>query len=248
MIPALNRSDDDEKHGVPDSAASLKIMIASVSEPAIGLSMKTGFLALKTGRTCSRWGRPSTLSSITTSTLSSNSSIDPTISTPCFSRKVVVYSPTRFRLEGMSWLPPGYAATTRTPARSPVAFGPLSSFVNATTCEVSRPMIPARSGLTAGASSPARASTPAITPRRAHVNMAVRTRGNGTAKPHSVFRKRCGRSNQGGIPVRAPLSYHDLPGLPNKDLSPVVHFLEVRRVAAHPVAVACRRRPARWVP
>src|SRR5262249_45787090 len=53
---------------------------------------------------------------------------------------------TRSGLAGMAGLPPGYAATTRTPARLPFAFGSFSSFVNAMTCDVSRPITPARSG------------------------------------------------------------------------------------------------------
>ena len=62
--------------------ASSKMAIASASEPATGLSMKTGLCAWRTGRACSRCGRPSTLSSSTTSTCDSSSSIEPTIATP----------------------------------------------------------------------------------------------------------------------------------------------------------------------
>ena len=54
----------------------------SASEPAIGLSMNSGLPAAITGRACSRCGRPSTLSSSTTSTFLSSSSIESTISTP----------------------------------------------------------------------------------------------------------------------------------------------------------------------
>src|SRR5262245_39909950 len=43
----------------------------------------------------------------------------------------------------MSGLPPGNAATTLTAARSPWASGLLNSAVNAGTCEVSQPMMPA---------------------------------------------------------------------------------------------------------
>ena len=60
--------------------------IASASEPATGLSMNTGLRALNTGLACSRCGRPSTLSSSTTSTFFSSSSIESTISTPYLSR------------------------------------------------------------------------------------------------------------------------------------------------------------------
>ena len=81
-MPGLNRSDELEKTGTLVSLASSKIAIASASEPATGLSMKTGLPALSTGRTCSRCGRPSTLSSSTTSTFSSSASIESTISTP----------------------------------------------------------------------------------------------------------------------------------------------------------------------
>ena len=60
-------------------------------------------------------------------------------------RAVAAVKPaTRSRLEATSGLPPGYAATTRTPARSPCAFAPFRTLVNATTCEVSSPMIPTR--------------------------------------------------------------------------------------------------------
>ena len=84
-MPGLKRSDELEKHGVPVSLARSKMAMASASEPATGLSMNTGLCARKTGRACSRCGRPSTLSSRTTSTFASSSSIDPTISTPYFS-------------------------------------------------------------------------------------------------------------------------------------------------------------------
>ncbi len=144
--PGPNRNDELEKHGVPYSRARSKMAIASASEPATGLSMKTGFFALRTGRACSRCGRPSTLSSRTTSTLASSSSIESTIATPYFSFSSRVKPATRFRLDGMSGLPPGYAATTRTPSSSGLGFSALSSFVNALTCEVSSPMIPAFSG------------------------------------------------------------------------------------------------------
>lgn len=124
--------------------ASSKITIASVSVPAIGLSMKTGLPALKTSRASWRWMRPSTLSSSTTSTLSSNFGMESTISTP-IPRTCSVNFATRSLLAGIS-VPPGYPATTLMPTSSPSAFGLLKSFVNAGTCEVSSPMMPARSG------------------------------------------------------------------------------------------------------
>ena len=75
------RSDDEEKQGTPASSARSKIATASLSEPAKGLSMNNGLPAAITGRACSRCGRPSTLSRKTTSTRSSNASMESTIST-----------------------------------------------------------------------------------------------------------------------------------------------------------------------
>ena len=89
-MPGLKRSDELEKHGVLVVRASSKMAIASASEPATGLSMNTGLCAWKTGRACSRCGRPSTLSSSTTSTRARSSSIEPTIATPNLSRSSCV--------------------------------------------------------------------------------------------------------------------------------------------------------------
>ena len=58
----------------------------------------------------------------------------------------------RLRLDSMSLLPAGNAATTRIPVRSPLAFGSFRTFVKATTCDVSSPMMPTFSGF--GASAP----------------------------------------------------------------------------------------------
>ena len=74
--------------GTLASLASRKISITSGSEAAIGLSMNTGLRACNTGFTCSRCGRPSTLSSSTASTFLHNSSMLSYIFTPYFSCKV----------------------------------------------------------------------------------------------------------------------------------------------------------------
>ena len=55
----------------------------------------------------------------------------------------------------MSRLPPGYAATSFTPASSLGFFGLFSSDVNATACDVSSPIMPARIGLPVSAPSAA---------------------------------------------------------------------------------------------
>ena len=101
------RSDELEKQGVPYFSASWKIRTASASEPATGLSMKTGLWAFRTGSTCSRCGRPSTLSSSTTSTFPIRASIESTISTLNSSRSWRVKPSMRSRLDAMSGLPPG---------------------------------------------------------------------------------------------------------------------------------------------
>lgn len=62
------RKDDAEKQGTFACSASRKISITSLSEAAIGLSMKIGFLAMIAALACSRWGRPSMLVSRTAST------------------------------------------------------------------------------------------------------------------------------------------------------------------------------------
>src|SRR5262249_37434702 len=55
-------SDDEENTETLYCRAASKIATASVSDPAIGLSMKTVLPALSTGSTCSRCGRPSFVS------------------------------------------------------------------------------------------------------------------------------------------------------------------------------------------
>jgi hypothetical protein len=61
------------------------------------------------------------------------------------------------------------------PARSPTAFGPLKSFANAGTCEVSSPIIPARIGVAfcALASLDEIQSNPRITIKVAGINLMV---------------------------------------------------------------------------
>ena len=66
-----------------------------------------------------------------------------TISTPCFFTSAV-YSGTRLKLDSISGLPCGDAATTRQPATCWPSAVSLSSFVNAVDWEVSRPMMPTR--------------------------------------------------------------------------------------------------------
>jgi hypothetical protein len=61
------------------------------------------------------------------------------------------YPGIRSRLLGMSGLPPGKAQTTSTFASEPVAAGSFINLVKAMTCEVSQPMIPTRTGLSAPA-------------------------------------------------------------------------------------------------
>jgi len=53
------RSDEEQKSGTPAALAASRMRMVSASEPAIGLSMKTGLCAARTGFTCSRWTRPS---------------------------------------------------------------------------------------------------------------------------------------------------------------------------------------------
>ena len=67
--------------------------------------IQSGLPALITGMASCRWMRPSTLSSITTSTLARSSGMVATISTP-FERTVSVNFCTRSRLAGIS-VPPG---------------------------------------------------------------------------------------------------------------------------------------------
>ena len=106
-MPGLNRSDELEKHGVPVSRARSKMAMASASEPATGLSMNTGLRARKTGRACSRCGRPSTLSSRTTSTFDSSSSIESDDRDAVLLLSSRVKPATRSRLEGMIRAPAG---------------------------------------------------------------------------------------------------------------------------------------------
>jgi hypothetical protein len=68
--------------------------------------MKVGLPALKQGRACSRWGRPSFVSSSTQSTRFSSSSMESTISTSSFFISSI-YPGTRSVLEAMSGLPLG---------------------------------------------------------------------------------------------------------------------------------------------
>jgi len=68
-----------------------------------------------------------------------------------------VYIWRRFQLAGLSGMPPVYPATTFTSAKGPAALGLFNNVVNALTCEVVVPMIPAFSG------SPARQATAAVT-------------------------------------------------------------------------------------
>ena len=105
------------------SSASRKIAIASASEPATGLSMNTGLPRLEhrprllqvrpavdafqqhdvdLGQQARRWSRRSR---------------------PCVCREVGRVARDAVLLDGMSWLPPGNAATTRKPARSPSPSG-----------------------------------------------------------------------------------------------------------------------------
>ena len=84
------RIDELEKQGTLFSSASRKISRTSARLPAMGLSIKTGFLAWMTGMTCLRCGRPSTLSRRTASTFRQSSTIESTISTSYCSRSCLV--------------------------------------------------------------------------------------------------------------------------------------------------------------
>jgi hypothetical protein len=131
---------------VPDSRESRAISSPSFRLPAIGLSMKTRFFAAKTGRTWAKCCRPSTLVSITASTRLTSSSIESTSGMLHFCCSSDVKRSMRVALAVTSGLPPFHAATTRAPG---TWFGPEGSFrmrVNSTTCEVSRPISPMRSG------------------------------------------------------------------------------------------------------
>ena len=97
--PESNRSDEAEKQGTCFAFARRKIWMASASDAAIGLSIKSGLPAAMTGRAWARCGRPSTLSNRMTSTCSSNSGIESTILTPFF-RSVSVKPFTRSQLIG----------------------------------------------------------------------------------------------------------------------------------------------------
>jgi len=105
-VTIAKRSAELLKHGTWCSLASRKMVIASASEPAIGLSMNTGFRAAKTGRACARCGRPSMLRIITASDLAITFSMESTISTP----SLRIGSTDLLRISmliGTSRLPPG---------------------------------------------------------------------------------------------------------------------------------------------
>src|SRR5262249_40877752 len=88
---------------------------------------------------------------------------------------------TRLKLSGTSLLPPGNAATTLNPARSPSFFGSLKRSVKAGTCEVSQPIMPIlMSGL---GSSAADGEGMAINPKKARRRVAVFTAGSF----HAIF-------------------------------------------------------------
>jgi hypothetical protein len=89
-VSTAKRNDDELNTGTFASAAIRKIVAASRNDPAIGLSIKTGLPAFNTGLTCSRWGRPSTLSSSTPSTFRHKSSMLSYIVTLYFSCNVLV--------------------------------------------------------------------------------------------------------------------------------------------------------------
>ena len=115
-----------------------------VRDAARGLSMNTGFLPLNTCFACSRWTRPSTLSSSTASTFVRRVGISGTISTLYLVCNSSANLSTRVRLDSISGLPPLYAATIRAPDNFAGAPGVLSTLANAVTCEVSVPTIPIR--------------------------------------------------------------------------------------------------------
>ena len=125
--------------------AASKMAMPSASEAAMGLSINVGFPALKHCSACSRCGRPSFVSSSTKSTRFKSSSIESTTSTPIFLISSV-YLGIRSVLDSISLLPWGYAATTLQFANSGGALSLFRSLVNASECEVSRPMMPIFSG------------------------------------------------------------------------------------------------------
>lgn len=141
--PLENRRDDEEKTGTSYFFAARKIASVSASEPAIGLSIKTGLPAWKTSSTCSRWGRPSLVSSSTTSHCFTTAATESTTVTPS-SLICSVYFGIRLVLDSISALPRGQATTTRYPASSGAGSSALSRRAKAMLWDVSSPIIPTR--------------------------------------------------------------------------------------------------------
>ena len=146
-MPGLKRSDELEKHGVFVSRASSKIAIASASVPATGLSMNTGLRALK--------HRPRLLEVRPAVDALEQHDVDlrsaarrsSRRSSRRTSRAAPWCNPPRDR--GWTGCPGSRRETRPRPARRPARAWELAAFkslVNATTCEVSRPMMPARRG------------------------------------------------------------------------------------------------------
>ena len=140
---SMNRIDEDENTGVSVASAWRKIAITSASDAAAGLSMNTG-LPLAMARNCSRCGRPSTLSNKNASD-SSASCLQRIDDRHAFLAELLRRSPATDR----GWREDRRCRRERRPslrlspaARSP--FGSLIRSVNAITCDVSQPTMPAR--------------------------------------------------------------------------------------------------------
>ena len=144
-MPALNRSDELEKHGVSVSLARSKMAIASASVPATGLSMNTGLRALKHRPRLFEVGPAvDTLEEhdvdLRQQLVDRADDRDPELLAQLLECS---------RQRGRGWtgrrgcLRDKRPRRARRPARA-LGVAAFKSFVNATTCDVSRPMMPAR--------------------------------------------------------------------------------------------------------